>query len=122
MNRDGKLIAIEFNGFIAIPSGTRLTFLMTPEVRACVDTCAQRVSRSRADLLLATIVGEEIDTDAPIFVQASLVEAKSTYYGPLTFEYGADMGLAIIATQDPNSMPEGEVCTVLLEIAAEAGN
>ena len=90
-----------------------------------VDSGAKVVRRSRADLLLAMIVGKEIDPDAPIFVEADLVEAESTYYGPLTFEFrvdGEDLGLQLEATQDPNSMPEGEVCTVLVEIADEAGN
>jgi hypothetical protein len=83
------------------------------------------VRRSRADLLLAMIVGKEIDPAAPIFVEADIVEAKSTFYGPLTFEFrvdGEDLGLQLEATQDLRAMPEGEVCTVILEIAAETGN
>lgn len=121
---DGKLVAVDWRGFIGIPAGTRLTFIMTPEVLACVDTGAQRVRRSRADLLLATIVGEAIDPDAPIFIVVSIVDPSSAHHrGPLTFEYGADLGLTITATQDLCAMPEGdEVCTVLVEIADEAGN
>jgi hypothetical protein len=122
---DGKLVAVDFDGFISIPAGTRLTFIMSPEVLDCVDTCAQRVRRSRASLLLAMIVGKEIDPESAIFVLAGIVEAKSTFYGPLVFEYrvdGEDLGLQLDATQDLRAMPEGEVVTVLVEIAAEAGN
>jgi hypothetical protein len=83
------------------------------------------VRRSRADLLLAMIVGKEIDPARSIFVSAEIVAPESTYYGPLVFEYrvdGEDLGLQLDATQDLRAMPDGEVCTVLVEIAAEAGN
>lgn len=126
MNRDGKLIAVDFDGFIGIPAGTELKFIMTPQVLGYVDSGAKVVRRSRADLLLAMIVGDEIDPAAPIFVEAGLVEpSHADQRGPLTFAFkvdGEDLGLTITATQDPNSMPEGEVCTVLVEIAAETGN
>lgn len=121
-NSDGKLVAVDWYGFIGIPAGTELKFIMTPEVLGYVERAAANIHRSRAWLLLATIVGEEIDTDAPIYVEANLVERASTFYGPLTFEYGEDLGIAITSTQDPNSMPAGDAVTVLIRIADEAGN
>jgi hypothetical protein len=39
---------------------------------------------------MSMIVGKEIDHAAPIFIEADLVEAESTYYGPLTFEFCVD--------------------------------
>jgi hypothetical protein len=116
-----RLVAIEFNGFFNVPAGTRLLFMMRPEVLEVVNTCAPRVGRARADFLLALIVGEEIDPNAPIFVEVNIVERSSTFYGPLTFEYGPDKGLAITCTQDEAAMAD-EVKTVLVEILGEAGN
>jgi hypothetical protein len=122
-NSKGKRVLVDWDGFSGgVPAGTRLAFAMTREVLGYVDTAAANIHRSRAWLLLATIVGEEIDPDAPLYVEANLFERSSTFYGPLTFEYGEDLGLTITATQDLCAMPEGEVMTVVVEIAAETGN
>lgn len=128
MNRDGKRVVIDWDGLSGgVPAGTRLAFAMTREVLGYVDTCARRLHRSRAWLLLATIMGEEIDPDAPVYIVANVVDpASANFHGPLTFAVrheGEDLGLAISATQDEAALPpEGEVCAVLVEIAAEAGN
>jgi hypothetical protein len=121
-----KLVVVDWDGFSGVPAGTRLIYVMTPAVLGCVETAAANIHRSRAWLLLATIMGDEIDPDAPIYIEANVVDpAAATFYGPLTFEYrieGEDLGLAITATQDEAAMPEGELCTLLVEVAAEAGN
>ncbi len=126
MNRDDKLVAVDWHGFIGVPAGTRLTFIISPEVLGYVDAGAASIRRSRSDVLLATTVGEEIDPAAPIFIEADLVNPSRAHQrGPLTFEFrvdGEDLGLQLRATQDPNSMPEGEACAVLIRIADEAGN
>jgi len=55
---------LDRNGFLGVPPGTSIKFIMEPETLKSVDKCATAPELERGKLLMATIVDERIDPDA----------------------------------------------------------
>jgi hypothetical protein len=116
------------HGFLGVADGTKLEFIMPPELLGYVDQGAAALKTDRGRVLMATLVGEKIDTDAPIFLEASLVDpdqAAADGRAPLTFAVtvgGQKAGLRLMATQHLNARPQGELLTVRVTVPSQKSN
>jgi hypothetical protein len=120
-----KRMVMDEHGFLGVADGTKLVFIMPPEILGYVDQGAAALKTDRGRILMATLVGEKIDTNAPIFLEASLVDpeqASADRRGPLTFAVtigGQKAGLRLMATQHLNARPQGELLTVRVTVPSQ---
>lgn len=114
-----KRTVLDEHGFLALAAGTKLRFVMSPEILEYVDRFAEALRMERGRVLMATIVADKIDAKAVIFLQPGPVEAeqRTDQRGPLTLAvtvHGRKLDLRLTATQDPSAMPKGELLTVIV--------
>jgi hypothetical protein len=114
------IVVLDRNGFLGVPPGTSIKFIMEPETLKSVDRCATAAELERGKLLMATIVDERIDPDAPVFIQARIIDRDQALDDPrhlvaitITVD-GLPKALSLSATQAPSAMPRGEVLTVIV--------
>src|SRR5262249_30617794 len=113
-----RKVVIDEHGFCTLDAGAELRFIMSPDVLECVDYMARITRTDRGYALMATIVGDEIDPDAPIFTEARVVENFEPTVGqrgPLTFVLTIGcrrFGVQIMSTQDSRAAAsDGEAIT-----------
>jgi hypothetical protein len=95
-----KQIIIDSNGFLSVPDNFRLTFLMEQSTLDFIEDAAERIANVEGgNLLMATLVGEQLDPEQPIYIIAVDPDDTSTDK-PLIFDNELGKSFALIATQD----------------------
>src|SRR6266478_698252 len=113
-----RIVVLDRNGFLGVPPGTPMKFIMETETLKSVDRCATAAGVDRGHVLMATIVDERLDPEAPVFIQARIIGRAQALDDPrhliaiaITVD-GLPKALTLSATQAPNAMPRGEVIRV----------
>jgi hypothetical protein len=95
-----KQIIIDSNGFLSVPDNFRLTFLMEQATLDFIEDAAVRIAKvDSGNLLMAILVGEQMDPEQPIYIIAVDPDDTSTDR-PLIFDNERGESFALIATQD----------------------
>ena len=59
---------IDYDGFISVPDGHAVHLVMSASVLRYIETVAPQNALTAERLMLATLVGEDIDPEEPVFV------------------------------------------------------
>ena len=115
-----RIVVLDHNGFLGVPPGTPIKFIMDAEMLKTVDRLAEAVTMDRGKLLMATIVDESIDLDAPVFIQPRIIQrdqVRDDPRHPITVGIIADglpKALTLSATQKRTGMPQGKLLTLIV--------
>jgi hypothetical protein len=115
-----RIVVLDHNGFLSVPPGTPIKFIMDAEMLETVDRLAEAVTMDRGKLLMATIVDERIDLDAPVFIQPRIIERDQAHDDPrhpITVAItaaGLPKALTLSATQKLTGMPQGKLLTLIV--------
>jgi hypothetical protein len=123
-----RKVVIDEYGFCSLDASTHLRFIMSPDVLECIDYLARITRTDRSKALMATIVGEEIDPNAPISIEARVVEDFKPTIGqrdPLTFVVtieGRRFGVQLMSRQDLQAVSDPEAITTMVRPGSEMGH